>query len=144
MRIANNIDRELTILDIIARLSRARPAFLALSLPLCQYRDIRIREISYPVVKERLHEARGLLSGSGSAILIEGAERAGTGNLLAGAVTAAARLNAVDNSLEVDQVSGRAVRWAEPGAAAVDTQSVGRRGKGEYKSSRRLHLERDC
>lgn len=104
MRISNNINSEFSILHIIPRLGRHRAALLA------------------PVVKQLLEKARRLPSRAGGAILKEGADGAGASNLLAGVVSAIARLDAVHDGLEVDEVSGRAVRWAEAGATAVDAQ----------------------
>lgn len=107
VRISNNINSELSILHIIPRLGRHRAALLA------------------PVVKQVLEKARRLPSGASGAILIKGADGAGASNLLASIVPAIARLDAVHDGLEIDEVSGRAVRWAEAGATAVDAQGRG-------------------
>lgn len=83
-----------------------------------------------PVVEHRLQQARRLLGRAIGAVLVKGAERAGTRNLLPGAEVAAARLDAVDNGLEVDEVASGAVGRAESRAAAVDAQRAGRGREG--------------
>jgi hypothetical protein len=89
--VSNNIDRKFPLAHIVARLRGHRAALFAL------------------VVEEGLEKARRLLGGACCAVLVEGAEGAGAGNLLPGCVAAASWLDIIHDGLEVDEVSGRAV-----------------------------------
>lgn len=101
---ANNIDRELSLGNVIARLGRSRAALLA------------------AVVQELLQESGCVPGIARCAVLEIGAEGTCAGNLLTSVVVAVAVLDAVHNRLEVDEVASGAVGRAEARATAVDTE----------------------
>lgn len=119
---ANIVNCQLSIRNVVAGLSRNRAAFLT------------------TVVQQGLQVCRNLLGSAAGAILKEGAGVACAGNLLLSRIEAVSRLDVVDNGFEVDEVS--AATTAGKRAAAVDAQggrSSGERAEGE--NDRVLHFE---